>query len=57
MPDPLSFTLDAFKVGDDWWYRIGNGTIQEVGKAPSRGSALQAGYHALLDMIKLTINK
>lgn len=57
MLEPLCFTLNVFQVGEDWWYRIGNGTIQDVGKAPSRGSALQAGYQALLDMIKLTINK
>lgn len=57
MLEPLGFTLNVFKVGDDWWYRISNGSKQEVGKAPSRGSALQDGYKKLMEVIKSTINE
>ena len=52
----LHFTLDAFQSEGDWWYRIGNGTTQKVGKAPSRGSALRAGYDELMVMIKAMTN-
>ena len=57
MIEPLSFQLDAFYSEDSWWYRVSNGRTSDVGKAPSRGSALQAGYDALMVIIKATINE
>lgn len=53
----LHFTLDAFQSEGDWYYRVGNGKQQIVSKAPSRGSALKAGYDDLMIMIKATINE
>ena len=53
---PLNFQIDLFFADDQWWYRISNWSKQEVGKAPSRGSALQAGYQKLMEVIKSTIN-
>lgn len=57
MIEPLSFQLDAFYSEDSWWYRVSNGRDFDVGKAPSRGSALQAGYQKLMGLIKTTINE
>ena len=56
MLDPLSFTLDVFFAEDQWFYRVSNGRESTVSKAPSRGSALKAGYDDLMTMIKSTIN-
>ncbi len=53
---PLSFQVDVFFAEDQWFYRVSNGRESIVNKAPSRGSALKAGYDDLMTMIKSTIN-
>ena len=56
MLGPLQFSIDVFYAEDSWWYRVSNGRTADIGKAPSRGSALKAGYDDLMVMIKATIN-
>ena len=53
---PLSFQIDVFFAEDQWFYRVSNGRESTVNNAPSRGSALKAGYDDLMTMIKSTIN-
>lgn len=57
MLEPLHFSIDVFYAEDSWWYRVSNGRSAEMGKAPSRGSALQDGYKMLMEVIKSTINE
>ena len=57
MLEPLHFSIDVFYAEDSWWYRVSNGRSVEMGKAPSRGSALQEGYKKLMEVIKSTINE
>ena len=54
---PLSFQVDVFFADNQWFYRVSNGRESIVGNAPSRGSALKAGYDDLMVMIKATINE
>ena len=53
---PLSFQIDVFFAEEQWFYRVSNGRESIVNKGPSRGSALQAGYQKLMELIKSTIN-